>query len=826
MYNECVDNILQPSNSSKGSIGVFGEVKLIRTIYKRITMIIRNILVGWRNIQKNGIFSIINISGLSIGIAIVVLILFWIVDELNFDKSHKNLEQIYTVYEHQQYSEGQELFTNCTPFPLSQELLKTFPEIKNATTYTNIWDQLIKYGDKEYKQGPVISADSNFLKIFTFNVLEGDPNALSSNDKMIISEEMAHLFFGNESAIGKMLTINGQGSYTVGAVIESQKTNTSIKFKALIPIDYLKSLGADLTQWGNNWPTTNILLAQGTNYEILNSKIINLCKDNGQSNTTLHLFPYKYEHLYSYSGKNNRIQYIYQFLGIAFIIILIASINFINLSISKSEQRRPEVGVRKALGANKINITSQFLTEKGIMILISVLICIVLVILFLPLFQSVSDKKIYIDQLPNKDLIVLLLSVLTIVLGLSVVYPSMYLSSINPVLALKRRSTVRKRRINLRSLLVVVQFVLAMILISSSIIITKQIKFINNYNLGYNHSNLIYLEMNGDSKNKFETIKQVLSGITGVESFTCSDKLPFWGGNSSWGHNWEGKDPENKVLICAMRIDNNYLKTMGIKLNEGRDFPDSYEKVLANVDSSMTYQVILNQEAIRRMGMKDPVGKLFKPWDYFKGSIVGVTEDFHFESLHQNVEPLLLLPLTENPGYIIVRVNANNFTQTIDQIKNAWSKVLPQSNCEIGFFDNRLATLYESEVKISGLFKYFSFIAIFISCIGLFGLSLFIIERRRKEVGIRKVNGANTPEVMMLLNKDFALWVIISIVIATPVAWYAMNKWLENFACKTTLSWWIFALAGLLALGIALLTVSFQSWKAATKNPVESLRYE
>jgi ABC-type antimicrobial peptide transport system permease subunit len=789
-------------------------------------MNLQNILVGWRNIQKNGIFSIINISGLSIGIAIVVLILFWIVDELSFDKSHKNLEQIYTVYEHQQYSEGQELFTSCTPFPLSQELKKTFPEIENATTYTNIWDQLIKYGDKEYKQGPVISVDSNFLKIFTFDILEGDPNALSSNDKMIISEEMAHLFFGDESAIGKTLTINGQATYTVGAIAASQKTNTSIKFKALIPINYLESQGVNFTQWGNNWPNTNILLTKGTDYKTLNSKIINLCKENGQPNTSLHLSPYKKEHLYSYSGKNNRIQYIYQFLGIAFIIILIASINFINLSISKSEQRSSEVGVRKALGANKINITRQFLTEKGIMILISILVSLLLVILFLPLFRSVSDKKIYIDQLLNKDLIILLLSVLAIVLGLSVVYPSMYLSSINPVLALKSRSAINKKRISLRSLLVVVQFVLAIILISSSIIITKQLKFINNYNLGYNHSNLIYLEMNGDSKNKFEAIKQELSGITGVESFACSDKLPFWGGNSSWGHNWDGKDPENKVLICAMRIDNNYLKTMGIKIKEGTDFPDYYEKVLTNVDTSMTYQVILNQEAIRRMGMKDPVGKSFKAWNYYNGSIVGVTEDFHFESLHQNVEPLLLLPLTENPGYIIVRINANNFSQTIDKIKSAWSKVLPQSGCEIGFFDNRLATLYESEVKISGLFKYFSFIAIFISCIGLFGLSLFIIERRKKEVGIRKVNGANTPEVMLLLNKDFALWVLISIVIATPVSWLIMHSWLENFACKTTLSWWIFALSGLLALSIALLTVSWQSWRAATRNPVESLRYE
>lgn len=789
-------------------------------------MNLRNIIIGWRNISKNGVFSIINISGLSLGIAVVVLILFWIVDELNFDKSHKNLEQIYTVYEHQQYSEGQELHTNCTPFPLGQELVKSYPEIENATTYVNIWDQLIKYGDKEYKQGPVICADSNFLKIFSFKIIEGDPNTLASSDKMIITKELAQLYFGNEPAIGKILTINGQKTYTVGAVVAPQRANTTINFKALIPNDFMKSWGVDLTQWGNNWPSTNILLAKGADSKALDLKIKNICKDKGQENTTLHLFPYKNEHLYSYSGKSNRIQYIYQFSGIALIIILIASINFINLSISNAEQRRPEVGVRKVLGANKLNITRQFVTEKGIMIFLSILVSIVLITILLPLFRSVSDKKIIIEQLVNGKLIIMLLIVLFIVLELSVVYPSLYLSMINPVLALKKSVENKKRKISLKSMLVVVQFILAIILISSSFIISKQIRYINNYDLGYNHSNLVYLELNGDSKTKYEAIKQELTSITGVESFTCSDKLPFWGGNSSWGHNWEGKDPENKVLICAMRSDNNYLKTMGIKLAEGNDFPSSYNKILKDADTTKTYQVILNQEAIRRMNMKDPVGKSFKAWNYYKGTIAGVTEDFHFESLHRGVEPMLMLPLTEDPGYIIARVNPNNFAQTIDQIKSSWSKVIPQSTCELGFFDNRLATLYNSEVKISGLFKYFTFVAIFISSIGLFGLSLSIIERRRKEVGIRKVNGAKTSEVMILLNKDFAKWVVISIVIATPITWFVMHKWLENFACRTNLSWWIFALAGFLALGIALLTVSWQSWRAATRNPVEALRYE
>jgi putative ABC transport system permease protein len=786
----------------------------------------KNIIIGWRNIRKNGVFSIINIAGLSLGIAVVSLILFWIADEFNYDKCHKNLDRIYTVYEHQQFSEGQELYTSCTPFPLGQELVKSFPEIENATTYTNLWDQLLKYKDKEYKIGSVFCADNNFLKIFSFDIIEGDPNALLSTDKMIISKELAQLFFGNEPALGKILTINEQKAYTIGAVVAPHKTNVTIDFKALIPIDYLKSSNTDLNQWGNNWPNTNILLAKDADSKALNEKITKLCKDKGQENTTLHLFPYKNEHLYSYSGKSNRIQYIYQFSGIALIILLIASINFINLSVSKTEQRRPEVGVRKALGANRLIISRQFITEKSIMILISIALSIIMIVLLLPLFRSLANKKIIIEQLLNTNMILMLLTVLIIVLGFSVVYPSLHLSSINPIDALNKSTVIKKGKINFKSLLVVFQFVLAIILISSSIIIAKQIKYINNYDLGYNHANLIYLELNGESGKKYEEIKQKLNGISGVESFTCSDKLPFWGGNSSWGHNWEGKDPENKVLICVMRVDNNYLKTLGIKLSEGSDFPDSYHKVLSNVDTLATYPVILNREAIRRMNMKEPVGKWFRVWNYYKGIIDGVTDDFHFESLHSNVEPMLLLPLTENPSVIIARINPINFSQTINKIKSSWGEVIPQTNCEIGFFDNRLAQLYESEVKISGLFKYFSFVAIFISCIGLFGLSLYIIERRKKEIGIRKVNGARTSEVLILLNKDFAKWVLISVVIATPVAWLVMHRWLDNFACKTKLSWWIFALAGLLALAIALLTVSWQSWRAATRNPVEALRYE
>ncbi|MCG6188713.1 ABC transporter permease [Maribellus maritimus] len=789
-------------------------------------MLFKNLRIGWRNIKKNGIFSIINITGLSLGIAVVTLILFWVVDEINYDRFHKNIDRIYTVYEHQQYSEGQELFTYCTPFPLGKEFITNFSEVENATTFANAGEQLIRFEDREYKEGPVVCTDSEFLNIFSFEVVQGDKNALEAPDKIVIDEELAAVLFGNESAIGKIVKINDNLSYSVGAVVKTEKLNTTINFKILAPLNLAESFGADLTRWGNNWPRTSILLSQNANIGELNSKITNFLKEKGQENTTLYLFPFQNERLHSYSGKNNRIQYIYQFLGIAFIIILIASINFINLSTAKAEQRRPEVGIRKVLGANKVSILSQFLQEKGIMIVLSLLLSAILVLAFTPAFRSVSDKIVTFSLLGNKYMLLMLLGVISTVLVLSVVYPSLYISSFNPAQAMKKTRLKKQGKVGAKNLLVIVQFVLSVVLISSTLIITRQLKYINNYDLGYDQANLIYIPLNGEAKNNHEALRQELTGISGVVSLTRSSRVPFYGGSSSWGYDWEGKDPENRVLICSMNADRNYFETLGIQFADGNNFPENYSEVL-DYENTPSPQVILNEESIRRMKIKNPVGKYFgRNGGEERGVIAGVAKDFHFQSLHNGVEPMVIMPLFENPGYIIARINPENFTETINEIKKSWAKVLPQSICEIKFFDDSLESMYNSEVKISALFKYFSFIAIFISCIGLFALSLYIIELRKKEIGVRKVNGAKIGEVILLLNQDFIRWVVIAFIIACPIAWLIMDKWLENFAFKTNLSWWVFLIAGALALIIAMVTVSYQSYRAAVRNPVEALRYE
>ncbi|WP_346857489.1 ABC transporter permease [uncultured Draconibacterium sp.] len=785
----------------------------------------RNLKLGWRNILKNKFFSFLNIGGVAIGMAVTTLILFWVVDELNYDKYHKNLSQIYQVYEHQIYSDGQDLHTGCTPFPLSSELKSTYPEILNASTYTNLGGQPVKYENKEYKDIGLMLADKEFTNVFSFEITEGDANTLESPDQIMITQKVVDLFFDGKSPIGKVLTVYGNYKFTVGAVINCPEKNSSINFDILASIKVAEALGADLTRWGNNWPFTSLLLAEGTNTDNLESKITGLLKEKGQENTSLYLFPYSKMHLYNFSDKNNRIQYIYQFLAIALIIVLIASINFVNSSTASSETRRPEVGIRKVLGATKANLTNQFFYEKGLMIAISLVLGIILVLAFTPLFSQLADKKISLSLLGNKYLLLMLFVMVASILVLSVAYPSIYISSFAPARVLKKAPKGNGSRLSFRSMLVVLQFTLSIVLVICTIAVTTQLNFINNYDLGYNQDNLIYINLDEATQTKHEALSAEFKNISGVVNLTKADKLPFYGGNSSWGYDWQGKDPENKVLICIMRVDRNYFETLGIQLAEGRSFSSIYDNMKTE-NGNMTGEAILNQEALRRMKMQEPIGKTFGRNGQEKLPIVGVAKDFHFESLKNGIEPMLMVPLTQDPDVIILRVQPENFTKTLASITSKWGETIPDTNCEIGFFDQRLERMYNSEKRISGLFSYFSFVAIFIACIGLFGLSVFAIERKRKEIGIRKVNGSKVTQILAMLNKDFIKWVVISFVLATPIAWYTMNRWLQNFAYKTTLDWWIFALAGVLATLIAILTVSFQSYKAAVRNPVEALRYE
>ena len=781
--------------------------------------------VALRNIFRNKVFSLITTIGLSIGMATFVLIMLWVIDELSFDMFHKNIDQLYCVIERQDYSEGQVLHTNNTPFALKEELQTNYPEVANVTRTLWMGDRPISYKENVLTTGPIAMVDPEFMDVFTFDLLSGEAEALLDPNTILITNQVAVTFFGDENPIGKTLKIDGQYDFEVGGVLADIPDNSSFKFNILMPFVNLQTIfERDINSWNNNWPRTTVVLKEGVDAEIFEDKIANLCKDNGQENTTLFITALSDDHLFSYSGENSRMQYIYLFIAISVIILLIASVNFVNLSTAKAEERATEVGIRKVVGANRWSLIHQFFSEKLLLVLISLFTSILLTALLIPLFNEISGKNLSFALFTDPKIITIFIGVGAISTILSGIYPSLVLSSFMPIKALKSMIVSRKRhRFSLRSALVIIQFSLSIMLIISAITVLSQLNYIRSFNLGYDADNLIYIDLPGQSKQFHEPFANEILKISGVTKLTKADKPPFWGGNSTWGFDWEGKDPELKVLICMMWVDKNYFDVLDIHFQEGRTFSDRFEKY--DLEAVESVDVILNAEAIRRMKMEDPVNKYFGQGDN-KGVIVGIANDFHFESLRSSVEPLVLLPLQNDPNIIIARIQKDNIHETIESIEQSWKMINPNSPFSFGFFDDRLERMYQGEVRISKLFRYFTAIAIFIASLGLLGLSSFSIQRKTKEIGIRKVVGAPIKSIMFLLTKNFVWWVIVAFIIACPIAWYSMNQWLENFAYKTYLSWWIFASSGIAALVVAVLTVSFQTIKASLKNPVESLRYE
>jgi len=781
--------------------------------------------IATRNIFRNKVFSLITTTGLSIGMATFVLILLWVMDEFSFDRFHNNIDRMYCIIEKQDYSDGQMLHTNNTPFALKEELLSNYPEVSKATRTLWMGDRPMSFEDKILTTGPIAFVDPEFLDMFSFKMSKGDPKALAEPNTIIITEQIARSFFGDVDPIGKILKMDGQYDFEIGGVLEDVPDNSTFRFNILIPFIQMKMIfGRDINSWGNNWPRTTVLMKEDASAADFEKKIENLCKEHGQENTSLFVKSLHKDHLYSDSGENNRIQYVYLFIAIGIIILLIASVNFINLSTAKSEERAMEVGIRKVVGADRWNLINQFFSEKLLLVLISLVISILLTSLLIPLFNEISGKSLQFNFFKNTNLILLFTGVGLLSTLLSGIYPSLVLSSFSPARALKSMITKkRKKGVSLRSVLVIVQFSLSIILIVSAMIVLSQLNYIKSFNLGYEAENLIYVEMSGQSKQLHEPFANEILKIPGVTKLTKADKPPFYGGNSSWGYDWDGKDPELKVLICMMLVDKNYFDVMGIPFMGGKSFSDRFENY--SLEAVENVDVILNAEAIRRMKMEEPIGKYFGREDY-KGTIVGVTKDFNFESLRSTVEPLVMLPLQNEPNVIIARIQKDNIHSTIESIEQTWKKINPTSPFTYGFFDDRLEQMYQGEVRVSKLFRYFTAIAIFIASLGLLGLSSFSIQRKTKEIGIRKVVGASVKSILILLTKDFIRWVILSFIIACPIAYYSMHQWLQNFAYKTNLNWWIFAASGLLALFVALFTVSFQTVKAALKNPVYSLRYE
>jgi putative ABC transport system permease protein len=789
---------------------------------------IKNYLkVAWRNLVRNKAHTIINMAGLSVGLACSLLILLWVQNELDMDSFHKSGNNLYQVYERQYYDNkvnGQYL----TPGLLATEIKRVIPEVKYAASANFDEWHSFKVGDKIISMEGG-SADSAFFKMFSYPLLQGNAqNALNNPKGIAISQKMAVAFFGSpQQAMGKTIRFDNRKDFMITSIFADISNNSSIKF------DFIRSWGDYLQDnpwakdWGNNTPLTYLLLRADANPAEVDRKItnllLNLDKDEKKGTFTQELGLQRYDQVYLHSNFVNgkidggRIEYVRLFSIVAIFILLIACINFMNLTTARSVKRAKEIGVRKVVGAVRGVLIKQFISESLLLTSIAVIASLFMVVALLPFFNQITQKQI---ELPfNQPLFWLKLLLITLITGIiSGSYPALFLSSFNPVKVLKGTMKLDSGTALFRKGLVVFQFVLSVVLIIGTIIVSKQVNYIQSINLGYNRENLVYIPIKGNLVTNYKVFKEEALKIPGIGSITRMSNSPTEITRTTVGVNWEGKDPNTNVSFADAAVGYDFISTLKLKMVAGRDFSRDF------ITDTLGY--ILNEAALKRTGYTDPIGKPFTMWGN-KGKIIGIVKDFHFNSLHEQIKPLVLqYGEKADEGNMLVRIKAGKTREALAGMETLAKQLNPDFQFNYTFSEDEYNKLYNNEQVVSKLSNSFAFLAIFISCLGLLGLAMFTAEQRLKEIGIRKVLGASVTSLFSLLSSEFLILVLIALLIASPIAWYAMNYWLRTFAYHTPVEWWMFAISGGLIIGIALLTVSFQAIKAALVNPIKSLRSE
>jgi len=791
---------------------------------------IKNYLkTAWRNLRRNKAFSVINISGLALGLTCSLLIILWIQDEQSVDGFHKNGKLLYQVYE-RNYYDGKVEASYPTQGLLAEELKKLIPEIEYASgfEYASAPGTLSTFeANNKVNKMAGLYAGADFFSMFSYPLLQGTAqSALNSPGGLAISKKMAENFFGSaEKAIGQLIRFENKDELKVTAVFENIPTNSSQQFDFLRTWhDFVKENNW-VHNWGNTDPSTFVQLRRNADALKVESKIKDFIdryrqKDNSfRAELAIQPYPEKYLHSSFKNGyvDGGRIEYVNLFMIVAVFILLIACINFMNLATAQSAKRAKEVGLRKVVGAARSSLVKQFIGEALLLTLFSVVLAIVLSATLLPAFNNLTGKQLSIPF--TQPLFWLSIIALMIITGfVAGSYPALFLSSLNPAKVLKSGLKFGAGNIFLRKGLVVFQFTLSIILIVGMIVTYRQMNYIQAKNLGYDRDNLLYIPIEGELANKYTLFKQQASEIPGILDISKMRNSPTVIEHHTGSISWPGKDPNLTVSFADGVVGYDFVKTMKLQLKEGRDFSKEFGT------DSISY--MLNETAVNKIGFINPIGETVT-WGNHPGKIIGVLKDFHFSSMHQSIEPLILR-LDENWswGTILVRVKAGKTREVLAGIEKLCSAMNPKFPFTYQFSDSEFSKLYKSEAIVSRLSNCFAFLAIFISCLGLFGLATFTAVQRTKEIGVRKVLGASVPQIIAMLSGSFIKLIVISMFIAFPVAWYFMNKWLENFAYKVHLGWIIFFIAGSVAVMIALLTVSYQAIKAAIANPVKSLRTE
>ncbi|WP_420151132.1 ABC transporter permease [Spirosoma sp.] len=808
-------------------------------------MLTNYLKIAWRTLRKQQGFTFINIVGLAVGMACCMLIMLYVLDELSFDRYNEKADRIYRIHADIKFG-GNDMHFAVSPDPIGPTLKKDYPQVEQFVRLHQQGTWLVKRAGEtiNLREDNITFADSTLFDVFTLPLISGDPKrALAQPNSVVISESAAKRHFGNQNPMGQPMMFDNNKTFNVTGVMRDMPTN------AHFHSDFFVSMLNDNYPWGQ-WLSNNhhtyILLKPGTdaqafakNFDTVIEKYVgpqamqmtgSTMEQFRKAGNSLNywMIPLTDIHLYSKQqielAPNGDIQYVYIFSAVAFFILLIACINFMNLATARSANRAKEVGVRKVMGSERQQLVGQFMTESILTTTLAMVLALCLVAITLPEFNKLSAKSLAISQLTSTYYLPLLIALPLVVGLLAGSYPAFFLSSFQPITVLKGRINVSFRSAGLRSGLVVFQFMMSVVLIIGTLIVYRQITYIQTKNVGFNRDQVLKINDLYALGNQTEAFRQEVLRLPGVVSGSISGYLPTPSDRSDNAFFAEGQTNLNKgINMQNWGVDYDYLKTLGIQLVQGRDFSRNF-----GADSA---GILLNEAAVRILGFKDPIGKRIWSYDDPKlktrktYTIIGVVKNFHFESLRRNIGALSMT-LQPSSGAAAFRFSNANVPDLMKQIEAKWKQIAPGQPFSYQFMDDSFDDMYRAEQRVGTIALTFAVLAVLIACLGLFGLAAFMAEQRTKEIGVRKVLGASVTSIIGLLSKDFLKLIVIAIVIASPLAWYAMSQWLNDFAYKIDIEWWMFAVAGLLAIGIALLTVSFQSIKAALMNPVKALRSE
>lgn len=779
--------------------------------------------IAVRNLLKNKGFTFINILGLSVGMASAILILLWIQYEVRYDQFHEKKDRIYEAWNKEKFS-GKLQCWNTTPKIFARTVEREFPEIEQATRVDWGRNLLFSLGDKRITENGIM-VDSNFLDVFTFPLVKGDKNTvLNDMHSIVLTEKMAKSFFGDENPIGKILRIDNKDNFTVTGVLKDIQDNTRFKFSYLLPWSYLRARGEDDNYWGNNSTRNYVLLKPNASLASLAPKLkfIKRKFDKDESTNEMFLYPISRWRLYSKFTNGvedgGLIDFVKMFAVIAAFILLIACINFMNLSTARSEKRAKEVGIRKVVGANKSSLIGQFLGESILIALLAGLVSLLMVQLSLPAFGRLTDKVMHIEY-SNVYFWLIFIGFVVFTGMIAGSYPAFYLSAFKPVKVLKGSFVKSDKLISPRKVLVVLQFTFAIILIICTVIVKEQIQHARDRDTGYDKNNLIFHFLTGDLEKNYSLVKNELisSGVATAVSKTSAPLTQGW--SDSWGFEWAGKAPDDKTDFDRFSADEDLGKTVGLQFVKGRDF---------NLKQYLTDSlgIILNESAVKTMGFTNPIGQIIKD-NNKEWHVVGVIRDFILQSPYYPTRPMVIEGAKGWFNVMHIKLSSNHTTaENLKKAEAIFKKYNPEYPFEYQFIDDDYAAKFKSEQRTATLATLFAGLTIFISCLGLFGLAAYMAESRVKEIGVRKVLGASVTGIAALLSKDFLGLVIISFLVASPLAWWFMHNWLQNYPYHITIQWWIFAFAAGTSMMIAIATVSYHAIKAATANPVKSLRTE